>query len=104
MARIAHKAREDKHNMEQDKSRIEQDEPTEPKAETAPQPLPPGWSIPEPRELPKPTYWPVVMSVGITFILWGVVTSLIVSGFGLVLFALALAGWIGDIRQEDKHE
>ena len=59
-----------------------------------------GWSRPLPEELPRPTYWPVVMALGITFLAWGLVTSVIVSAVGLVLFAMALAGWIGEIRHE----
>jgi len=42
------------------------------------------------------------MAFGTTMLLWGVVTSWIISGVGLVLFALALVGWIGDIRYEQK--
>lgn len=61
----------------------------------------PGWSIPQPEELPKPTYWPAVMSLGIVLLLWGVVTSALISGMGLVLFGLSLAGWIGEIRHEN---
>ena len=60
----------------------------------------PGWHIPEPETLPKPTYWPMVMALGITFLALGIVTTLLISGVGLILFALALAGWIGDLRHE----
>lgn len=66
--------------------------------------IPPGWSEPEPKEIPRPTYWPIVMAVAITFIFWGIVTSLIISGVGILLFALSLAGWIGDIRHENAHD
>lgn len=65
-------------------------------------PLHPGWHMVD-EALPAPTYWPVVMAVGITLIAWGVVTTPLISGAGLVLFALALAGWIGDLRRE-RHE
>lgn len=63
-----------------------------------------GWSIPQPEELPRPTVWPVVLGLGITFLLWGTITSLLVSGVGLVLFVVALIGWIGDIRDEHARE
>ncbi len=36
--------------------------------------------------------------MGITFLLWGLVTSLVISGVGLVIFAGAIAGWIREIR------
>jgi hypothetical protein len=57
--------------------------------------LPPGWSRPKPEHVPRPTYWPAVMAVGITCLFWGVVTTWFISLVGLAVFALALAGWIG---------
>ena len=60
----------------------------------------PGWHAPKPETLPKPTYWPAVMALGITFIAMGFVTSLLISGVGLLLFAISLAGWVGEIIHE----
>jgi len=59
-----------------------------------------GWHRPEHMELPRPTYWPAVMAFGILLLAWGLVTTLLISGVGLVLFALALAGWIGALRYD----
>lgn len=59
-----------------------------------------NWSSPQPATLPAPTYWPAVLALGTTMLLWGIVTSWIISAVGLGLAALALAGWIGDIRRE----
>lgn len=59
--------------------------------------LRPGWQRVERHALPRPTYWPAAMAFGITLLLWGIVTSLLISGVGLALFALALAGWIGEL-------
>jgi hypothetical protein len=64
---------------------------------TAPEPRP-EWRRVEHTALPRPTYWPAVLALGIVFLAWGLVTSLLISGVGLVLFVLALAGWIGDLR------
>jgi hypothetical protein len=52
-------------------------------------------------ELPHPTYWPVTMALGITFSLWGIVTSWLVSAVGIILFILALIGWLGDLRNAE---
>jgi len=60
----------------------------------------PEWNMLEPETLPNPTYWPVVMALGITFLAMGFVTSFLVSGVGLLLFAISLAGWIGEIIHE----
>lgn len=66
-------------------------------------PLRPDWSRPRPLHLPAPTYWPAVLGLGVMFIGWGVATSIIVSVVGLVLFAIGLAGWIGDMRHGTEH-
>lgn len=66
--------------------------------------LKPGWVLLPPEELPHPTYWPVVMALGIVLIAFGAVTTLLISGVGLVLFAIALAGWIGDLEQQVQTE
>ena len=63
----------------------------------------PGWSQPQPEKLPEPTAWPVALALAVTLILWGFVSSLIITGIGFALFVAALAGWIGDIRHERKH-
>ena len=60
----------------------------------------PEWDMLEPETLPNPTYWPVVMALGITFLAMGFVTSFLISGVGLLLFAISLAGWIGEIIHE----
>ena len=74
--------------------------------------IPPGWHRPLPERLPKPGYWPAIMALGITFMLWGlavgfnevVSTIIILVLIGLILFSLALAGWIGDLRNERKDQ
>jgi hypothetical protein len=69
-----------------------------------PQPIPPesptGWTVLPPEKLPDPSIWPATLALAITFLVWGLVTSLIITGVGLALFAGALAGWIRDIRHE----
>ena len=61
----------------------------------------PGWQTPQPETLPLPTYWPIVMAAGVVLILWGTVSTFIISLVGLAMFAVALAGWIGDLRHGD---
>ena len=50
--------------------------------------------------LPRPTGWPMVMAVGITMVLAGFAVSLVFSLGGAIVFAVALAGWIGELRRE----
>lgn len=54
----------------------------------------------QPEELPKPTYWPFFTALGVIFIFWGILTNWIVSGIGLLLFGVALFGWITDLYRE----
>ncbi len=54
----------------------------------------------QPEELPKPTYWPFFLAFGIVLIFWGIITSWIISGIGLILFVVAITGWIIDIYKE----
>lgn len=68
--------------------------------QTAGQALRPGWNWVEHEGLPEPTYWPAVLAFGITLIFWGILTSWIISGVGLIVFAVAIAGWIGDLSHD----
>jgi hypothetical protein len=63
--------------------------------------LRPGWSLPLPPALPPPSYWPSVLALAIVLLLWGLVSSIVVSGIGLGLFILAIAGWVGDLRHAE---
>ncbi|HKA89823.1 MAG TPA: hypothetical protein VKE22_19310 [Haliangiales bacterium] len=64
----------------------------------------PGWRAPKPAVIPEPTAWPSALGLAIALVAWGILGSPILVGIGLVLFAAALRGWIGDIRHEaDRH-
>jgi hypothetical protein len=67
-----------------------------------PRSLPPGWS-PLPEEtLPRPTYFPAGLAMGVAFMFWGLISSWVVFLVGLALFGAALAGWITEIRYGHK--
>lgn len=53
-------------------------------------------------ELPRPTYWPISMSVAITLIAFGIVNTVLITVFGIVLLIISLIGWIGDVRDEAR--
>jgi hypothetical protein len=44
------------------------------------------------------------MALSIVFIAWGIVTTWIIASVGAVLFVMSLAGWIGEIRNEQREE
>ena len=63
-----------------------------------------SWTVLPTEKMPEPTIWPATLALAITFLVWGLVTSLIITCVGFALFAVALAGWIRDIRHERaKH-
>ena len=54
----------------------------------------------KPENLPKPTYWPFFLALSVVLIFWGILTSWIISGIGVVLFGVALTGWLVEIYKE----
>jgi hypothetical protein len=63
-----------------------------------------GYARPKPDVIPRPTPWPAGLALAITFVAWGLVTSPVVLGVGVVLFAVSLGGWIGEIRHERRQD
>jgi hypothetical protein len=63
--------------------------------------LPPGWTRPQPENLPRPTYWPSVVAFGAILAVWGVVTTWVMSVVGVVLCAVAFRGWIRELLREE---
>ncbi len=74
--------------------------------------IPKGWHKPLPERLPTPGYWPAIMALGVTFMLWSlavgfnevVSTIIILFLVGLSIFTVSLVGWIGDLRHERKDQ
>ena len=54
----------------------------------------------KPQKLPKPTYWPFFLAMGIMFMAWGLVTFWLISLAGFVVFVISLIGWINILRHE----
>ena len=63
-----------------------------------------GWDPLPLEHLPQPNYFPAGLAMGTTFIFWGFITSWVIFVVGLGLFAAALAGWISEIRHEERHD
>ncbi len=62
------------------------------------------WSGCRPEVVARPTYWPAGIALASTLILWGMISSIIITIVGVCLFALSIAGWIGEIRYERKSK
>ncbi len=65
---------------------------------------PPDWTEAQPAHIPEPTFWPAALAFGSTLLLWGLISSLILTAAGAVLFGLSLTGWIADIRHERSEK
>ena len=63
----------------------------------------PKWESLPAEHLPRPTYFPAGLAMGVAFLFWGLITSWVTFVVGLALFIAALAGWITEIRYERKH-
>jgi hypothetical protein len=63
----------------------------------------PEWETLPAEHLPRPTYFPAGLAMGIAFLFWGLITSWVIIVVGLALFAASLAGWITEIRYERRH-
>lgn len=53
--------------------------------------------IPVGVHLPSPSVFPMVAAAGVTLLLFGVVTSAAFMALGIVLLALAVIGWVGEV-------
>lgn len=53
------------------------------------------WVSPTEQTIPHPTYAPAGLSLGVAFVLFGLVTSYLFCAAGAVLMAVALKSWIG---------
>ncbi len=54
--------------------------------------------------LPSPTAWPMVLALGIALVLFGMVTSGVVSALGAVLAIAAMVGWFRQVLPHEAHE
>ncbi len=54
-------------------------------------------------QLPAPTAWPLVLALGLTFALAGLVTNLGISMLGGVLIVAGCAGWFGQVWPHAHH-
>lgn len=65
--------------------------------------VPAGWVRLPPGHLPAPTFWPAGLALGMTFLVWGLITSWVVILAGAIVFGGSLVGWIVEIRHE-RHD
>lgn len=54
--------------------------------------------------MPSPTVWPLVLAFGLTLVAAGLVTTLAVSVFGLLLSVWGAVGWFREVLPAESHE
>lgn len=54
--------------------------------------------------MPLPTVWPVVLALGVSLLITGMVTHILVSALGLLLTVLAIVGWFRNVLPEEAAE
>ncbi len=66
------------------------------------EPLRPGWSRPRPAKIPRPTYWPAVVGLGITLTFWGMISTIFVGATGVVFLIIGITGWVWELMYESE--
>lgn len=64
----------------------------------------PTHSGPSTIQLPRPTAWPMVLALGVSLILAGMVTSIAVAVLGLLLSVAGSLGWFFQVLPHEAHE
>ena len=60
------------------------------------------WNTPLPERLARPSYAPPLLAVGLMCLLWGIVTTWIISVIGILIAGVACGRWIGDLRRDAR--
>jgi hypothetical protein len=60
------------------------------------------WKVALPEKTPGATFAPAFLALGITFLLFGIVSSYVFSAAGLVLMTWSIAKWIGELVSKDE--
>ena len=55
-------------------------------------------------QLPRPTAWPLVLALGVSLIIAGMVTSIVVGILGLLLSIAGAVGWFFQVLPHEVHE
>ncbi len=59
--------------------------------------------VPETIDMPAPTYWPLVLALGIALVIAGPITNLMFSAVGAVLLLLGVVNWAADLLPGAGH-
>lgn len=57
----------------------------------------------EPIHLPDPSYLPVLVALGVTIVLVGVVLNWVICGLGVAITLVVVLRWVGQTRRDMSH-
>ena len=66
------------------------------------EPLRPGWSRPRPEKIPRPTYWPAIVGLGITLTFWGMISTIFLGATGVIFLIIGITGWVWELMYESE--
>jgi hypothetical protein len=55
-------------------------------------------------QLPRPTVWPMVLALGISLVVAGMVTNVVVGLLGALLAIMSSVGWFLQVLPHEVHE
>jgi len=53
--------------------------------------------------LPVPTAWPIVLALGVSLLIAGMVTHWVISAMGVILIVRSAAGWFSEVLPHEHH-
>ncbi len=62
------------------------------------------WQEPRDMLIPRPTTWPLLTGFAITFVLLGLITVWLVEVAGVILFAISIVGWMGEMLRDGEAD
>jgi hypothetical protein len=62
------------------------------------------WVEALPEKVPEATFAPAFLALGITFLLFGIVSSYVFSAAGLMLMVWSIGKWVGELLRGDESE
>ena len=62
------------------------------------------WIAALPEKVPESTFAPAFLAVGITFLLFGIVSSYVFCAAGLILMVWSISKWIGELMHAGNSE